>query len=102
MQEKRMNQQTLTIPITSFLISKEMMGQINGTRISMIFKNTSLAGEVITLGIGKNAENGVGLVLNAGETISFSQDGGYLPPQTFITAIADVGTATLAIYEEVQ
>ena len=100
--KKRINSRTLTIPTTSYLISPAMYGEQGSRRISIILKNTSKSNEVITLGISQNATLGIGLVLNAGETISFSQDGGYLPPQEIITAVGSAGTSTLAVYEEIE
>jgi len=100
--EKRINQRSFTIGTSSSEIAKAMYGFQGSRRISMIIKNTSTASEVITLGIDKNAITGEGLVLNAGETISFSQDGGYMPPQGQVTAIASAATAKLSLYEEVE
>jgi len=99
---RRTNQQLITIPVTSLEISTPQYGNRNATRVSITLKNSSTAGETITLGVGTSAIAGIGLVLKAGETVSFSKDGGYIPSQEQFTAIADVGTAKLSLFEEIE
>ena len=90
-----------TIALTNTEISQSLLGRPE-TRVALVLKNTSTAGEVISLAIGQQAENGKGVVLNQGDAFPLSQDGAYLPPQHDINAIATVATATLSIYEELQ
>ena len=87
-----------TIPVTPMIISEAVH---NGVRQAIVLRNTSLAGEIISVATGAEAKNGQGIVLYQGDERILSRDGGYTPPQTFITAIASVGTATLSIHEEI-
>jgi hypothetical protein len=63
--------------------------------------NTSLLGETISIAVDKEAVAGSGIILYPGGSWEQTANSGYLPPQTRITAIASVATATLALYEEV-
>ena len=96
---KRVRNTSKTIEATNTRISESLIGRPQA-RVALVLKNTSLAGEKITIAIGQDAILGQGVVLNQNDTFPLSQDGAYFPPQDVVNAIADVGTATLSIYEE--
>jgi len=100
MQDRVINNTNKTIAATNTLISEAIY---TGQRAVLILKNTSTAGETISLGVGVEAKDGVGLVLKAGETITFSKDTGYNPTNERFNAVDDgAGTGTIAIYEEIM
>lgn len=97
---KSIYQDVKTIAVTSGMISEEK--QHNAQRQVLVLKNTSLAGEIISIGVNQSAQAGKGIILNQGETVQWSIDNRYTPPQCRIFALASVATATLAIYEEIE
>jgi len=87
---------TQTIPLTAAVVSKAVF---NGQRKVLSLMNTSLAGEIISIGILNQAKAGQGIVLNPGDRYVESIDAGYSPSNEQVTAIASVATATLAVHE---
>lgn len=73
----------------------------NGQRQSIILINTSTAAQIITIAIDSEASSNKGIVLNAGGVWQDSADGGYIPTQKQITAIASADDAKLSIQERV-
>jgi len=68
-------------------------------RKSIILTNTSIGGQVITLGIDDEAANGEGIVLYAGGNWQDSTESGYKPTQKQITAISSAADGVLSIQE---
>jgi hypothetical protein len=95
------NNASKTIATTNTIVSPATYGS-GYKRIALVLKNTSSAGEVISISLGEQAVSGRGIVLNQGDTYATSKDGGYIPPQSAVNALATAATATLSIYEEVE
>jgi len=71
----------------------EETGEIN-------YKNTSTAGEIISLTLGPNPAIALqGIVLNPGDAYSDSTNNNHNCYSGVVNAIASAGTATLAVYE---
>ena len=96
---KVINSKVQTIPITAAVVSKAVF---NGQRAVLALTNTSLAGEIISIGILSQAKAGEGIVLQPLDRYVESIDAGYSPSNEQITAIASVATATLAIHEVIN
>jgi len=79
-----------------------MYGSSGTQRAVLILRNTSLAGEIISIAFGQAAKAGAGIVLNPNDQMIFSKDSGYVPSNEFVSAIASVATATLSIHEEID
>jgi len=99
MRNKLINDKVLTIAATNTVVSEAVY---NGEREIIFLKNTSTAGEVISVSIGTEAVNGQGIVLSPGDYQAFSKDAGYTPSNLRINAVDDgAGTGTLAVHEEI-
>jgi len=96
------NNASKTIAVTNTPVSRAYFGSNKETRVVLHLTNTSVLGEVISISVGAEAKAGQGNVLNQGQSISWSKEAGYIPPQDVINAVASAATATLAIYEEVE
>ena len=97
--KKVINQKTQTIGTTAEVVSEHVF---NGQRVMLLLTNTSVAGEIISLGIRSEAKALQGIVLNQGDKFIMSKDSGYSPSNDLITALASVNTATLAVHEEID
>ena len=76
----------------------------SGIREVYAVKNTSAAGQQITIqiGIGRTAVSGAGIVLNAGESWTESIETTFLPTQEPISIIANNASGSIAIYERIK
>jgi len=91
----------VTVDTTAVVISVEK-ANANTVRKSIIVINSSAGGQVVTLGIDKEAVANYGIVLSPGGYWSDSAEGGYYPTQKQITAIADIAGAKLSIQERTE
>jgi len=73
-------------------------------RIIITIKNTSAAGQKITIaiGLGVTAVSGAGLVLNPNESWSESIDSTFSPSYEPYNVISDIAGGTIAIYERLR
>ena len=83
---------------TSVVEVSPEVGQSVKRRV-LILKNTSTAGQIITISYGKDAVAGVGVVLNPGDGQAEAEDAGFKVTQGRITAVASAVSGTLAIHE---
>ena len=90
-----------TINTTASVVSIEKSNN-NGERSSIILTNTSTGGETITVAIGAEAVANKGIVLGVGSVWADTRDGGYIPTQSEITAIASGIGALLSVQERVR
>lgn len=82
-------------------VTKISEDQTSATRSALILTNTSTGGQIISLGFGKEAIAGSGIVLNPGGFHSESQDAGFKVTNKMITAVASAAGGTLAVHERV-
>lgn len=81
------------------IISEE---KTSGRRVAIEINNTNAAGgNDVWVSVGQEAAANTGRRIQPGQSIVWSTDGGYIPPQTRITGYC-VGAATLAVYEEIE
>lgn len=92
--------ETQTIGTSASVVSVEK-GNANGRRIVFIIQNTSVGGQVVSLGFGSEAVASSGIVVNPGGYWMDSKDSGYEPMQQQVTAIASAAGATIAVFERV-
>ena len=94
-------QTVISVGTSVVVVSNEIDLNATSYRKAIILKNTSTGGQKISLGIGLDAVNGSGEVLDPGDYIIESASEGYFP--TFgkfrITAIASAAGGTLAVME---
>jgi len=76
----------------------EVLPEIERDVSDIYIRNTSSAGQVISLGIAQDAVNNTGLVLNPGEVVTFSAGQGYAVPKERITALSSAISGSLAIF----
>lgn len=68
-------------------------------RTVIVITNTSTLNQRISIGIGQDAVDGVGLVLYAGSTYTENIDAAFTPTNARITAIASAAGGSISIYE---
>jgi hypothetical protein len=69
-------------------------------RRTLVFRNTSAGAHVITLGVGKIAVSGEGIMMNPNEEKFWTTDQAGGPPTQTITAVSNLAGGTLSIYED--
>jgi hypothetical protein len=89
---------TITIGSTSTEVSPETSTQ----RIVWVVTNVSTAGQIISLGIGKEAIAGKGIVLYPTGAWAESVDSAFKPTLARITAIASAANGSITIHERVE
>jgi len=92
--------ESITVGTDPIEISQEK-GLNTGNRSDIIIINTSTGGQVITLAVDAQAENGKGIVLNVGGSIDFTITGNVFPTQKQITAISNLAGGTISLFERV-
>jgi len=84
---------------TSTVISEEKMA---GKRVVLeISSMEAVGGNDVFVSVGEEAGASKGRRIQPGQTITWSTDGGYIPPQLRVNAYS-AGTPTLTIYEEIE
>jgi hypothetical protein len=74
-----------------------------GERVVLIITNTNTAGgNTCYISVGEEAASGKGIPLLAGQSVTFSKDAGYSPPQDAIFGYAAAAGTSLAIHEEIE
>jgi len=93
--------ESVAIGTTSVLISPL---QAEDTTEIIAIKNTSTAGQKITLtiGIGTTAVSGAGIVLNPSETYVESTESTFFATYEPISAISDAAGGTIAFYQRIR
>lgn len=93
------NDKSVTVGITVTAILDECQTH---TRKLLNLRNTSTAGQIISLGFGRDASAGVGIVLYPGDVWNETTDPAFDPTGLRVSAIADVAGATLAVSERIE
>ena len=73
----------------------------NQSRHAFIVINTSTGGQTISLGFGKDAVDGKGVVLKPGAVYHETVDYYFKPTNARITATSDIDGGTLALHERI-
>lgn len=88
--------------ITVGTSSVELSPEIDTQRNVYVITNTSPAGQVISLGIGKEAVVGKGIILYPTGSWAESIDSAFKPTMRRITGIASAVGGTVTIHERVE
>jgi hypothetical protein len=88
--------------ITVGATSTEISPDLSTERIVYVITNTSTAGQIISLGIGKEAVAGRGIILYPTGSWAESIDSAFHPTKARITAIASAAGGALTIHERVE
>jgi len=85
----------VTVGTAVVLISPPLIvGQVN----TLVFVNTSTAGQIITLSLGKEASALAGIVLYPAGSWSETVDSSFIPSNEKWTAISSAAGGTLAVH----
>lgn len=99
-QERLPTEKVITVGATSTEVSAEVPEA--SRRIVMVYTNVSTGGQVISLGIGREAVAGTGIVLYPTGAWMESIDSVFKPTRQRITAIASAAGGALSIHERVE
>ena len=88
----------VTVGTTTTILSPELTTQI---RHALIITNASSSGQVITLGIEKDATINQGIILQPGAIYHEVIDEKFYPTNGQITAISSASGATVSIHERI-
>jgi len=92
-------QYTVTVGASSV----ELLPEIQSRQIlDLYLRNTSTAGQVISLGIGTEAVSGSGIVMNANDVAAFSRSDNYEVPLSRYTAISSAVGGTVSVYVRLE
>jgi hypothetical protein len=88
-----------TIGTTSKIISNELTTQ---QREAIIISNISAGGQIVTLGIGRDAVANTGIILLGGAIYHEVIDSEFKPTNAIITAIASGAGAVVSVHERIS
>lgn len=90
------------IPITGARSNVISETKSTSKRVVLEVSNlNAIGGNDIFLSIDSEAAVNMGRRVQAGQTVTWSTDGGYIPPQGRVTAYC-AGNANISVYEEVE
>jgi hypothetical protein len=92
--------QSITVGTDNTTISEAVNTSISH-RVSFTLINTSTAGQVINISFTDEAGSGKGIQLSVGGYYAESQDAGFKPRNSRISAISSAAGGTLAVSERI-
>lgn len=95
------NANLLTVAAQSNILSYEKYSGQNKRLVIEIANTNAAGGDDVWVSVGEEAALTKGRRIQPGQSIIWSTDSGYIPPQQQINAFA-TGATTIAIYEEIE
>jgi hypothetical protein len=71
-------------------------------RVIIITNLNAAGGAVCFVSVGEEAKANTGIQLMPGQSVTFSRDSGYIPPQAAFYAYTAAAGTTLSVYEEIE